>query len=202
MGNTSSLYATFAKLLSVDDLQRYMQTNCKSRPLSVVYKENPYNYKFDDGRNVTMTVPVDVATTWIDVSADQQMIVNGLSGMLPQGNKYCSSLVPDFSVHGGRLFITKEFLQNFVDYNVMAFSGWQNIMISKSTVRSTFMQWELLDLDFLVDGLWQDLWNVANNEIHFVCSVKENVDTQISENKGVKLHQTMKWACEGFVKLN
>lgn len=58
-----------------------------------------------------------------------------------------------------------------------------------------------MDLDYVVDGLWSDLWNVYQNEIYFTCSAKENVASQLNP-QGNKLHQTLKWICEGFVKLN
>lgn len=45
-----------------------MQSNTKKQPLSVVYKENPYNYKFDDGRGVTITIPIDTTTTWYNAT--------------------------------------------------------------------------------------------------------------------------------------
>lgn len=68
-GNTSSLFTTFAKLLNVDDVARQMQSNTKNQPLSLVYKENPYNYKFENGINPAFTIPVDVTTTWFNASS-------------------------------------------------------------------------------------------------------------------------------------
>jgi len=46
-----------------------MQSNTKKQPLSAVYKENPYNYKFDNGNKLTITIPVDVTTTWFNSSS-------------------------------------------------------------------------------------------------------------------------------------
>lgn len=43
----------------------------------------------------------------------------------------------------------------------MAFSGWQQIKIDKTTIRSTILQWQLLDLDYVVDNLWTDLYMVS-----------------------------------------
>jgi len=58
-----------------------MQSNTKKQPLSAVYKENPYNYKFDNGNKLTITIPVDVTTTWFNSSSEKQL-TNGMSGML------------------------------------------------------------------------------------------------------------------------
>lgn len=37
-----------------------------------------------------------------------------MSGMLTSSNTYCSNFVPNFTQHGGQLFITKELIQNFI----------------------------------------------------------------------------------------
>jgi len=43
----------------------------------------------------------------------------------------------------------------------MAFNGWRDIKISKDTIRSTLLQWQLLDLDYVIDNLWTDLYMVS-----------------------------------------
>lgn len=61
------------------------------------------------------------------------------------------------------MFITKEFIQNFVEHNVNTFAGWQNVKADKTTVRSNILQWQLLDLEYVVDGLWNDLSDFYQN---------------------------------------
>ncbi len=77
---------------------------------------------------------------------------------------------------------------------MVTFGGWQNVVVDKRSVRSTLLQWRLLDLDFVVDGLWNDLWMVGENEIYFTCSAKENVAAKLIPTSN-KLHQTLKWRC-------
>lgn len=45
----------------------------------------------------------------------------------------------------------------------MKYAGWKNIKVDSTTIRQSLLQWKLLDLDFIVDGLWNDLGQFANN---------------------------------------
>ncbi len=198
-GKSQSLYAVMVQLLSAEQVTTSMQANAKSAPLSKIYPTNPYKYNFQNGKEINVNISIDVSTTWYK-SADRDL-TNGMTGKLPANNKYCGVYEPDFAAHGGELFFTKEFIQNFIEYNVVSFGGWQNIKADKTSTRSTLLQWRLLDLDFVIDGLWNDLWMVSGNEIFFTCSAKENVASKLVPT-GNKLQQTLKWFCQGFVKLN
>jgi hypothetical protein len=125
-----------------------------------------------------------------------------MSGRLPQGNSQCTQFVPNFEGTGATLYFSKEFVQNFVEYNIAAFAGWKNIKIAKdSKINSRLIQWQLLDLDFIVDGLWRDLGDYTQNEIRFTCDIKSQVSTTF-QAKDKTLSQAMAWACQGFVRLN
>jgi hypothetical protein len=149
-GNSQSLFTTLVKLFSNDVVKQSMQTNSKGDHLSKIYPENPYNYKF-----YSTNISVDLST--VSFSTKDTSLTSGMAGKLPQGNTFCSEFVPDFTNTGASLFINKEFVQNFVDYNVATYPGWKNLRIDKKSVRSYLFQWELLDLEFIVDGLWKDL---------------------------------------------
>ncbi len=45
----------------------------------------------------------------------------------------------------------------------MKYSGWKNIKLDFSSINSKILQWRLLDLEYVVDGLWNDLTDYINN---------------------------------------
>lgn len=94
-------------MLAEEDVGRYMQANIKKQPISSVYKDNPYNYKFDNGKNLTIVVPVDVTTTWYNATVATNQLTNGMKALLPSANTHCSNFIPNFTMHGGQLFLTK-----------------------------------------------------------------------------------------------
>lgn len=149
-GTTHSLYTTLAKLFSSDVVKQSMQTNSKGEHLSKIYDSNPYNYNY-----YSTNISVDLST--VTFTTKDTSLTSGMTGKLPQGNSFCSQFVPDFTNTGASLFFSKEFAQNFVQYNIAAYPGWKNLRIDKKSVRSNLFQWELLDLEFIVDGLWNDL---------------------------------------------
>lgn len=51
------------------------------------------------------------------------------------------------------MFISTEFIQNFIDFSIVNYKNWSNIEINKKSSRSELLQFRLLDLEYIVDGL-------------------------------------------------
>lgn len=182
------------KVFALDLIKKSMETNSKGEQISKIFTTNPYNYNY-----YSTNISIDIST--ISVSSKIPSLTNGIAGKLPQNNTLCSKFVPDFTNTGAIEFITKEFVQNFVAYSISTYPGWKNIRMDKKSIMSTMFQWELLDLEYVVDGLWNDMGEFSQNEIFFTCDVKDLIATEFSPEKN-RLHQTLSWACQGFVKLN
>ena len=193
-GAAPSLLSEFSKAFSNEIVKTSMQTNSKGDHLSKVYPENPYNYQYYAAK-----IAIDLSI--LSYSSKDTSLTSGMIGKLPQGNSFCSQFVPDFTDTGASLYFSKEFIQNFVGYSIANYSGWKNIKVDKTTVRTTMLQWQLLDLDFIVDGLWNDLADFYQNEIRFTCDVQDQVSTNF-EAQNNRLFQVMAWNCSGFVKIN
>ncbi len=81
-------------------------------------------------------------------------LLNGLSGKFDSSNKYCSKYVPDANITAPLMFVSYEFIQNFVEYSMVNFKDWSNVQVDKSKIRSDLLQFKLLDLEYIVDGLF------------------------------------------------
>lgn len=171
-GTAPSLLSEFSKMFSNDIVKQSMQTNTKGDHLSKVYAENPYKYQF-----YNTNISIDIST--ISYLKQDTSLTNGMIGKLPKGNSFCNQFVPDFTNTGASLYFSKEFIQNFIEYNIVAYPGWKNIKIDMTTVRTKMLQWQLLDLDFIVDGLWNDLTDFYQNEIRFSCDIQDQVSTNL-----------------------
>jgi hypothetical protein len=82
-----------------------MQSNIKNVPISKIYTKNPYNYNFQNGKEINFTIPINLSTTWYKSIGN--LLSNGMAGKMPSNNKYCNSYVPDFATTGGQLFFSK-----------------------------------------------------------------------------------------------
>ena len=127
-GTEQSLYTTLVKFFSSDIVKQSMQTNSKNEHLSKIYDSNPYNYNF-----YSTNISVDVST--LSFTTKDSSLTSGMTGKFPQGNSFCSQFVPDFTNTGASMFFSKEFAQNFVQYNIAAYPGWKNLRVDKKTVR-------------------------------------------------------------------
>jgi hypothetical protein len=51
------------------------------------------------------------------------------------------------------MFISTEFIQNFIDFSIVNYKNWSDIQISKDSSMSQLLQFRLLDLEYIVNGL-------------------------------------------------
>ena len=127
-------------------------------------------------------------------------LLNGLSGKFVSANKYCSKYVPDANITTPVMFISYEFIQNFVEYSMVNFKDWSNVQIDKSTIRSNLLQFKLLDLEYVVDGLFDfELAPFYQNDITFKCQILKNFDASFDIQSKV-LMQGLDWQCYAFVQ--
>lgn len=78
-------------------------------------------------------IKIDLST--LNFFTKETSLTTGMAGKFPSGNSVCNGFVPDFTNTGSSLFISKAFIQNFIEYNIGTYEGWKNIRIDKTTVR-------------------------------------------------------------------
>ena len=80
------------------------------------------------------------------------------------------------------------------------FKDWSNVQIDKSTIRSNLLQFKLLDLEYVVDGLFDfELAPFYQNDITFKCQILKNFDASFDIQSKV-LMQGLDWQCYAFVQ--
>lgn len=89
-------------------------------------------------------------------------------------------------------------MQNWAHFVAAQYKPYQKIDIDESWVRTTYFQFKLADLEFVLQDALIKYSSMYYSPIKFSCGLKEVISGYIDTDKG-NLHEILHWACEGFI---
>lgn len=172
-------------------LQGWMNDNAAKQKITDTYESDIYTYRTLDK---SFSLPINVQQ--LLVVPEGNNIVAGYAGSIEGVAADCPVGVPKV-LDGYKMFISQDFAQSFAQAIVERYTPYKNVLINGSWVRTTTFQFRLVDLEYVLAGVYDKYAKYYMNPISFACSINSLV------NKGYildeKLVHTVKWLCSGHL---
>lgn len=142
-----------------------MNDGAKKQRIASIYPNDTYEYDF-----YKWILSIDTKTkTLTSVGNDY---IHGYAGdVVGQTEQFCPLSIPSIRPQYNQ-FISMEFIQNFAKAVVDRYSNYKNVLINESWVRTENFQFKLVDLEYVLTGVYEKYGQYYMKPVTFTCATK------------------------------